>query len=295
MSETVAVIGAGIMGGAIAGRLLRQGHSVLSYDIDDAKVAALVAQGALAAASPAGATQAAHFVITSLNHASIVRAAVLGTDGIADAGTPGKLLIDMSSIDPMATIEIAAELKMRCGMRWVDAPLSGGAPGVRDGQLTVMAGGDATDIEAARTVLAGLATTITHMGGLGAGQTTKLINQLLCAAQFQAIAEAVKLAEAGGLDPARIPAALAGGRADSRILREFMTKFADRDYAPTGRLDNMLKDLEAVTAFAMTAGLALPLTTIVTDIHRQLIAVGLGPADSAEVMRLLDGELPKGA
>jgi len=129
------------------------------------------------------------------------------------------------------------------------------------------------------------------MGPSGAGQTTKLINQLFCAVAFEAVAEAVKLAEAGGVDPALIPSALAGGRADSRIMQEFMGKFARRDYEPTGRIDNMLKDLDSLQAFALKTKTPLPMTGTVVEIHRLLCASGLGPRDSAEMMRLLDGKL----
>jgi 2-hydroxy-3-oxopropionate reductase len=127
------------------------------------------------------------------------------------------------------------------------------------------------------------------MGPAGAGQTTKLINQLFCAVAFQAVAEAVKLAEAGGVDPAIIPQALAGGRADNRIMQEFMGKFARRDYTPTGRIDNMLKDLDSLQSFALKTKTPLPMTGQVVEIHRLLCAAGLGPKDSAEMMRLLDG------
>ncbi len=127
-------------------------------------------------------------------------------------------------------------------------------------------------------------------GRLGAGQTTKLVNQLFCALAFQAVAEAVKLAEAGGVDPARIPVALAGGRADGRIMQEFMAKFAARDFTPTGSLGNMLKDLDSIQAFALKTRTPLPLTSAVTELHRILIAMGLGANDSAEAMRLLDGK-----
>jgi 2-hydroxy-3-oxopropionate reductase len=295
MAGSVAVVGAGVMGSAIAGRLLQRGHRVFVFDIDAAKVEALVAQGALQAESPSKAARDVSFVITSLNHARIVESAVLGSGGIAEAGTPEKLMIDMSSIDPGETVKIAAALKARCGMRWLDAPLSGGAPGVRDGRLTVMAGGDAADFEAARAVMADLATNYSHMGPIGAGQTTKLVNQLFCAVLFQAVAEAVKLAEAGGVDPALVPAALAGGRADSRILQEFMAKFGARDFSPTGRVDNMLKDLESVQAFAASTRTPLPMTSAVAEINRLLVASGLGAADSAEAMRLLDGTLGRSA
>lgn len=290
MAEKIAVIGAGIMGSAIATRLLDCGHAIQLFDIDAAKVALLVAKGAKAAASPADAVAQSDFVILSLNHADIVRKAVFGERGVAFTGEPDKLLIDMSSIDPAATAEMAALLRQQTGMAWVDCPLSGGVPGALAGKLTIMAGGSQHDFERARSVMKDLASNYTLMGGSGAGQTTKLVNQLLCAAAFQAVAEAVKLAEAGGVDPAKIPAALGGGRADGRIMQEFMAKFAARDFAPTGSLGNMLKDLDSIQAFALKTKTPLPLTSAVTEIHRILIAMGLGPKDSAEAMRLLDGK-----
>eukprot|EP01133_Synstelium_polycarpum_P029713 gene29713-36499_t len=178
-ASTIAVIGAGLMGAAIATRLIETGHRVTVFDVDAQKVAALVAKGAVAALSVAAATAQSRFVILSLNHADIVRTVVFGADGRG------------------------------------------------------------------RIVMQHLCSNYTLMGPSGAGQTTKLINQLFCAVAFQAVAEAVKLAEAGGVDPALIPQALAGGRADNRIMQEFMAKFAARDYTPTGRIDNMLKDLDS--------------------------------------------------
>lgn len=290
MSEKVALIGAGIMGQAIGTRLLERDHALSVFDIDAGKVAELCAKGAKAAASPAEATSRSDFVILSLNHADIVRKAVFGSDGVSTTAKAQKLLIDMSSIDPAATASMASELRTQTGMAWVDCPLSGGVPGALSGKLTIMAGGEAADFERARRVMKDLSANYTLMGGAGAGQTTKLVNQLFCALSFQAVAEAVKLAEAGGVDPAKIPAALAGGRADGRIMQEFMAKFAARDFTPTGSLANMLKDLDSIQAFALKTKTPLPLTSAVTDIHRILVAMGLGPRDSAEVMRLLDGK-----
>lgn len=289
MGQDIAVVGTGIMGSAIAKRLIDCGHNLHVFDIDEAKTAALVAKGAKAAASPAAATDVSSFVILSLNHADIVRHAVFGDDGVADGGGPDKLLIDMSSIDPAATAQMAAKLKEYVGMAWVDCPLSGGVPGALAGKLTLMAGGAKDDFERARAVTKDLAANYTLMGGSGAGQTTKLVNQLFCSIAFQAVAEAVKLAEAGGVDPAKIPAALAGGRADGSIMQEFMVKFAARDFSPTGNLNNMLKDLDSIQAFALLTKTPLPLTSAVTDIHRLLIAMGLGSKDNSEAMRLLDG------
>ena len=290
MAHDIAVIGAGIMGSAIATRLLERGHRLHVYDPDAAKLGALAAIGAQPAVSTAAATSAARFVILSLNHSDIVASAVFGENGVAQAAAADKLLIDMSSIDPAATRIMAERLKAETGMAWIDCPLSGGAPGARAGKLTVMAGGTQEDFERGRAVMQDLCTNYTLMGGSGTGQTTKLVNQLFCALAFQAVAEAVKLAEAGGVDPARIPAALAGGRADGRIMQEFMAKFAARDYTPTGRIDNMLKDLDSIQAFALKTKTPLPLTGAVTEIHRVLLAMGLGAKDSAEAMRLLDGK-----
>jgi 2-hydroxy-3-oxopropionate reductase len=289
MAENIALIGAGIMGQAIGARLLECGHALTVFDIDNAKVEQLTAKGARAAASPAAATAQSDFVILSLNHADIVNAAVFDADGVATAASASKLLIDMSSIDPAATAEMSARLRAQTGMAWVDCPLSGGAPGALSGKLTIMAGGEEADFERARAVMKDLAANYTLMGASGAGQTTKLVNQLFCALAFQAVAEAVKLAEAGGVDPACIPAALAGGRADGRIMQEFMAKFAARDFTPTGSLGNMLKDLDSIQAFALKTKTPLPLTSAVTDLHRMFIAMGLGARDSAEAMRLLDG------
>jgi 2-hydroxy-3-oxopropionate reductase len=184
---------------------------------------------------------------------------------------------------------LAERLRETTGMGWVDAPLSGGAPKALLGTLTVMAGGSEVDVQAARRVMDSLCANYTHMGPSGAGQTTKLVNQLLCAIGFQAVAEAVRLAEAGGVDASRLSAALSGGRADSQLLQEFGPKMAARDYTPTGRIDNMLKDLDAVQAFAQGARVPLPLGGAVSELHRAWVAAGLGPEDSAAMMKQFSG------
>src|SRR3954447_4611026 len=199
MPRSVALIGAGAMGGAIGTRLARANTRLLVFDLDPAKVATLVEKGASAATTAANAAAAAGAVILSLNSPQIVRAAVFGSAGVAEGARKGTLIIDMSSIDPEATRALAKEASA-VGLRWVDSPLSGGAAKALLGQLTCMAGGDAADVAEARTVLAEVASNFTHMGPSGAGQTTKLINQVLCALNFLAVAEATALAEASGVD-----------------------------------------------------------------------------------------------
>ncbi|MEX2443011.1 MAG: NAD(P)-dependent oxidoreductase [Alkalispirochaeta sp.] len=286
---SVSVVGNGIMGTAIATRLIEVGHPVHVFDLDEAKMQNLVDKGATKVASAREAGEVPDFVITSLNTAAIVRSAVFGEQGVAEAKSPPKMLIDMSSIDPVATRDMSAELKEKTGIKWVDAPLSGGAPKALIGSLTVMAGGTEQDVQDARQVMDSLCANYTHMGPSGAGQTTKMVNQVLCALGFQAVAEAVRMAEAGGVDATRISAALSGGRADSSILQEFGPKMAKRDYTPTGRIDNMLKDLEAVQSFAMSERLPLPMTGAVTELHRLFVAAGIGPEDSAAMMKYFGG------
>ncbi|HSF62874.1 MAG TPA: NAD(P)-dependent oxidoreductase [Paracoccaceae bacterium] len=288
MTTTVALIGAGAMGGAIGARLLATGTALTVFDLDPEKVAALVAQGATAAASAAQAAAGAEAVILSLNAARIVRAAVFGTGGVAEGASPGTLIIDMSSIDPESTKALAADADAR-GLAWVDSPLSGGIPKAAIGQLTLMQGGDPADVARAQAVLAGVASNQTHMGPAGAGQTTKLINQVLCGLNFLAVAEATALAEAAGVDVTRIPQALRGGRADSAILQEYMPRYAARDYRRTGRIDNMVKDLDGAQDLARLTHTAMPLTALCAEVHRMLTAAGLGGEDQAALMEFFKG------
>ncbi|MFM2366052.1 MAG: hypothetical protein RIR95_660 [Pseudomonadota bacterium] len=288
MTQTVALIGAGAMGGAIGARLLATGTALVVFDLDAAKVADLVAQGAIAAPSAAAAAKQAQAVILSLNAPRIVRAAVFGALGVAEGAAPGTLIIDMSSIDPETTKALAAEATER-SLRWVDSPLSGGAPKAAIGQLTLMQGGDAVAVADAQKVLAQVASNQTHMGPSGAGQTTKLINQVLCGLNFLAVAEATALAEAAGVDAARIPQALRGGRADSAILQEYMPRFVARDYRRTGRIDNMVKDLNGAQDLARLTHTSMPLTAICAEVHRMLTAAGLGGEDQAALMEYFKG------
>ena len=288
MTGHVALIGAGAMGGAIGARLVETGTALKVFDLDTAKVDVLVAKGAVASASAAEAASGARAVILSLNAPRIVRAAVFGAGGVAEGAASGTLIIDMSSIDPEATRQLAADAAEK-GLRWVDSPLSGGIPKAAIGQLTLMQGGAEADVAEAQQVLFGVASNQTHMGPAGAGQTTKLINQVLCGLGFLAVAEATALAEAAGVEVTRIPQALKGGRADSAILQEYMPRFAARDYRRTGRIDNMVKDLNGAQDLARLTHTAMPLTAICAEVHRMLTAAGLGGEDQAALMEFFKG------
>ncbi|MBA8800545.1 2-hydroxy-3-oxopropionate reductase [Agrobacterium sp. RC10-4-1] len=284
----VALIGAGAMGGAIGTRLIETGSQLTVFDLDAEKVAALTSLGAQSASTAAEAASISDVVILSLNSPKIVRIAVFGKDGVAAGAKPGTLIIDMSSIDPEATKELAADATEK-GLRWVDSPLSGGAPKALVGQLTLMAGGSEKDVADAHRVLRHVASNYTHMGPCGAGQTTKLINQVLCGLNFLAVAEATQLALDAGVDAAKIPQALRGGRADSVILQEYMPRYVARDYRRTGRIDNMVKDLNGAQDLARRTNTAMPLTAVCAEVHRMLTAAGLGGEDQAALMEFFSG------
>ena len=288
MTLNVALIGAGAMGGAIGTRLVETGCTLTVFDLDPEKVAALTDKGARAAGSAAEAAAASDYIITSLNSARIVELAVFGAGGAAEGAKTGTLIIDMSSIDPESTKALAARAA-EAGLRWVDSPLSGGAPKALIGELTLMAGGEAQDVADAHAVLKHVSSNYTHMGPSGAGQTTKLINQVLCGLGFLAIAEATQLAQDAGVDAEKIPQALKGGRADSALLQEYMPRFATRDYRRTGRIDNMVKDLNGAQDLARLTNTSMPLTAVCAEVHRMLTAAGLGGEDQAALMEYFKG------
>jgi 2-hydroxy-3-oxopropionate reductase len=278
----VGVIGLGVMGSAIARRLLEMGHAVRVYDVRDEAVRALEEEGAAGVRNPSELAEAG-IVILSLNSAPIVEHAVFGPIGVLADAPEGVVVIDMSSIDPGQTREFAARASER-GARWVDAPLSGGAPAAACGTLTLMLGGDDADVAAAEGVLRALATRITHIGPSGSGQLVKMVNQVLVGSAFAALAESAALVRSAGLSPAEVLKALTGGRADSHLLQEFFTKFAEVDLAPTGRLRNMVKDLEGARDYARAADIPLPITSAVSELHRWAVSAGHGDEDNAALM-----------
>ena len=284
----IALIGCGVMGHAIGSRLLKTGHTVVAFDVDSVKVEQMTAQGAEAASTASDAASRSDAVVLSLNSATIVREAVFGSTGVVKGAAAGTVVIDMSSIDPILTRQFNADAAV-LGLRWLDCPLSGGAPKAYEGKLTVMAGGSPTDFTEAKLILDDLCQNLTLMGPIGAGQTTKLINQVLCALNVVAGASSTKLAIDSGVDGQRIPAALSGGRADRSMLQEFMGKMARNDYSTTGRIDNMVKDLSAEQSLAIHTGTAMPMTSLCMEIHRLMVSAGLGAADNAALMKFYDG------
>jgi len=282
----VGVAGLGVMGSAIARRLLRRGHGVKVFDVRSEAVARLAGDGAIGTDSAARLVTPAAVspvVILSLNTADIVEQVAFGPDGVLSVAPKEVLVIDMSSIAPERTREFAGRAE-RLGAGWVDAPLSGGVPGAERGELTLMLGGEERHVARALPVLSSLASRLTHLGPSGSGQLVKAVNQVLVGCGFAALAEAAALVRAAGLPPRQVLTALTGGRADSALLQEFFVKFAEIDLTPTGRVSNMVKDLEGARDHARTAGVPLPVTTAVSELHRWLVAAGHADADNAALM-----------
>lgn len=286
MPTTIGVIGLGLMGSAMAKRLLATGHHVIGFDVRSSQVAALSGTGLEPATSPADVTRRAGTVITSLATTANLAQVVEGDGGLLSAGRlDGKLLVDTSTSIIGETKRLAALLAERTGMAFVDAPVSGGPGASEAGTLAIMAGGEAADIEKARVVLDHLGQ-VTHMGALGAGQATKLVNQALVLTNHCVIAEALRLAEAYGIDAAKIPAALAQGHAGSNLLPVLFERMIARDFTPRGFARQVLKDLEMLNDAAHDKGLALPMAGQALTLYRLLNAQGKSELDGSAIVTL---------
>ena len=286
-STPLGYIGLGLMGGPMTRRLLAAGQQVAVWNRSAEKLEAAVKLGARRAGSPAEVAEAAEIVFLNLTDTAAVEAVVFGPDGLASVPGDGKLVVDFSSIRPDATVEIARRLEAQNGMRWVDAPVSGGTMGAEEGSLAIMAGGDAADIDRARPHIMAMAARLTHMGPLGAGQTTKLCNQIIVGCTMTVLAEATRLASNAGIDPARLPEALAGGFADSKPLQLFVPRMAAGIHdPPLGHAYTMLKDLDTALDVARETGTPAPMAGLAAQIFRLLTAARGEKADALELYKL---------
>lgn len=224
--------GIGLMGLPMCRRLLAAGYPLTVWNRNPEKCAPLVAAGARQVATPAQLCADADLMLMCLANTEVVREVVFGPQGIAQGARAGQLLLDLSSLEPTATREMAAELAASRGVAWVDAPVSGGTPGAEAGSLAIMVGGEATDVERVRPVLLTLGQRVTHMGAVGAGQVTKACNQMIVACNALVIAEVVALAERSGVDARLIAEALAGGFADSKPLQILAPQMAESRFEP---------------------------------------------------------------
>jgi 2-hydroxy-3-oxopropionate reductase len=284
---TIAVIGLGIMGGPMAANLVKAGHEVVGYNRSPEKIATLVAQGGRGARSVAEAVSQAEVVVTMLPDSADVEAVVLGKDGVLSSARSGTLLIDASTIRPDTSVRVA-EAARAIGVGALDAPVSGGEAAAIEGTLSVMVGGEAADMEAARPVLRAVGSTIVHVGPAGSGQIVKAANQLIVAGTIQLVAEALVFLEAHGVDTDAAVEVLAGGLAGNRILDRKSKGMIGRDFAPGFRVDLHHKDLGIVTSAAREVGVAIPLGALVAQLMGALRAQGHGALDHSALLLLVE-------
>ena len=280
----VGCIGAGVLGSAIMRRLIDCGFVPVLWNRDRTKLAGPLKAGATEASNPAELARACTFVITCVSDGAALENIVFGNDGVAAEGDAAKVLVDMSTCAAAHTREMAARLAAQCGMAWLDAPISGGAPAALEGRMAIMVGGQPDVFERARPLWDALAGRATLMGPNGAGQATKMINQVLVSTGLAVLAEACAFAERAGIDAAKIPAALAGGRADSRQLQEMFPKMVASEFSITGRAALMVKDLELIHDLARDVGAPMPVTAGVTESFRKMVADGWGDRDNTEMV-----------
>lgn len=271
MSElpSIAFAGIGLMGLRMCRRLLAAGYPLTVWNRSPEKCTPLIDAGARQASTPAELCAHADIVLLCLADTAVVREVVFGTVGIVEGARAGQLLVDHSSLEPSATRTMAADLEARSGMRWVDAPVSGGTAGAEAGSLAIMAGGHSDDVERIRPVLAHLGQRLTHMGGVGTGQVTKACNQMIVACNALVIAEVMALAERAGVDASLIAPALAGGFADSRPLQILAPQMAMSEFEPVKwHVRTLLKDLDTAVQLSREEGSSTPMTGLAAQLMR---------------------------
>jgi len=280
----IAFIGLGIMGSPMAVHLADAGHPVAGYNRTPDKTAPLVAAGGRAAESIQDAVADADVVCVMVPDSPDVQQVLAGEGGVFDSAKPGTLVIDFSSIRPDVTVALAEQARER-GFRLLDAPVSGGEAGARNAALSIMVGGDAEDFAAARQVFDAVGKTVVHVGPSGSGQTVKAANQLIVAANIQALSEAVVFLEAYGVDTEAALEVLGGGLAGSKVLDQKKGNMLTRSFDPGFRIVLHHQDLGIVTAAAREAGVVVPLGSLVAQLMASAVANGDGGLDHSGLLR----------
>ena len=281
--DRVGFVGLGVMGGPMARNLLAAGHDVVAFSRTRASVDDIAADGATAAGSAREVAGQAGVVILMLPDSPQVREVLDGDDGLLAGAREGTLVIDMSTISPVVTREIAAECAER-GIGWVDAPVSGGDVGAREATLSIMAGGSDEDFARAKPLFEALGKTIVHVGPVGSGQVVKACNQVVVALTIEAVSEALVLGSKAGVDPATIIEVLSGGLAGNKVMEVRGRNFLEHDFTPGFRIDLHHKDLGIELQTAREYGVALPNTAVVDQMLQALRSNGRGDRDHSALL-----------
>jgi 3-hydroxyisobutyrate dehydrogenase len=289
MTETIGFVGLGIMGQGMARNLLKAGFDLRVWNRTASRMEALTAEGAKPAASPADLAAQCDLIIVCVSDTPDVVAVVAGDEppGVLRGLRPGALVIDMSTISPHTTRDLAAQIEAK-GAHMLDAPVSGGSEGAAKGTLSIMIGGEAEQVERARPVLAAMGKTITHVGGHGDGQMVKLVNQILVVGNALAMSEALLFAQAGGLDLPKTLAAVAPGAAGSWMLSNRGPQILARDWRPGFTIDLQQKDVRLILGAADQLGVPVLATSLVFNLYRTLQADGLGAEGNHALVKALE-------
>jgi 3-hydroxyisobutyrate dehydrogenase len=289
MQEQVGFIGIGLMGTEMVRRLLAGGVTVRVWNRSPEKLSPLVASGAIEMPSPAALAAASTIVMLCVADTAAVEDVVFRAGGVAEGLRPGAVLVDLSSIRPDATRDMAKRLADSRAAAWVDAPVSGGVKGASEGTLIIMAGGGPADVDRVRPILAAFAQRVTRMGPVGAGQTTKLCNQIIGGCTLATLAETTRLALDAGIDATRLPECLAGGFADSKLLQLFVPRMLERAFEPAvAHVRTILKDLDSARDLGRATGTALPMAGAASELFRLVTAKNGPEIDQTAIFALYD-------
>jgi len=285
---SIGFIGLGLMGQAFTKRLVACDYTVTGFDIVAEKVEQATKHGVIAATSSADVTSKSDLVLMCVVSTDAAHEAVFGSGGIVESARSDKVLVDHSTTVVEITKSMADQLRERSGMGWVDAPVSGGPPAAEAGTLAIMAGGSDGDVARVTPLMNDLASTFTHLGSVGAGQVTKMVNQILVLNNYCVLAEALALAEAAGIDASKIPEALAPGHAGSNLLKAVFPRMIARDFEPAGYARQVLKDLDMVHDIARALKVPTPMSSQAASLFRILVSKGHAEKDGIAVLKLYD-------
>jgi 3-hydroxyisobutyrate dehydrogenase len=287
MKDTIGFIGLGAMGGGMSANIVTAGHALVVYDIDKSKMEPLAALGATAAESPAAVAQRADRTVTMVETTEQTEDVIFGQNGLLETAQSGHSLAMMSTIDPVATKRMHAQLKAK-GIAMVDAPVSGGTPRAQSGDLSIIAGGDAQDIEGWRPYFEPMSSNIFHVGEIGQGLALKLVNNMLIQVNTVAVAEAFALGAKAGLDPQKMYEVIRVSTGASFALDHRVPRFLSGDFEPGGTVDISYKDQELETAFAKELGVPLLLANVSQQVYQMARSQGLSKQDGASIIKLYE-------
>ena len=280
----IGFIGLGIMGKPMSKNMLKAGYELVVFDINTAAVQEVAAEGAQTANSPKEVAAMSDVIITMLPNSPHVKEVALGENGVIDGAKSGAILIDMSSISPLASKEVAAKL-LEKGVEMLDAPVSGGEPKAIDGTISVMVGGKKEIYDRCYDIMDSMAGSVVYTGDIGAGNTTKLANQIIVALNIAAMSEALVLATKAGVEPELVYQAIRGGLAGSTVLDAKVPLVLDRKFDPGFRIELHIKDLANVLETSHEIGVPLPLTSAVMEIMQALKVDGKSGLDHGAIVQ----------